>query len=382
VKTVLHWLPVALCLAFLLSLASLQRDRALRGENDFVQLYTGATLAGGPDLYSRAANLAAVKATLGFTMETVVYTRPPFYAALLKPLSFLPYRAAYALFSLASLASILWFVIRFQKECPSLPFFAAMSLPALSALCGGQDTPLLLAILGASVLLTRSERDVAAGLVLSLVAIKFHLFLFLPVLLVVKRRWRILGGGAAGTLLLIVYGLLVCGVDAARQYVNVLRDPWINPSATAMPNLHGLTAILGGDALLEIGLIAVVVAAFGWTLRQCDEYELLLAAGLVAGLLVAFHSGIADTLILLPAFVCVIRTSSNVPLRAASALLLTPIPYFISLSGAPYSAVLPVALLMLSIGFGFSCRLPLVADLAQEAVTPRRVVGRLDPFRR
>ena len=202
VKHAIDWLPIALCLAFLLSLASLQRDRALRGENDFVQLYTGAKLAGGPDLYSRPANLAVVKATLGFTMETVVYTRPPFYAALLKPLSFLPYRAAYAVFSLLSLASILWFVVRFRKECPSLPLFASMSVPAISALCGGQDTPLLLAILGASVLLMRQNRDAAAGLVLSLVAIKFHLFLFLPVLLVLKKRWAMLRGAAGGTLVL------------------------------------------------------------------------------------------------------------------------------------------------------------------------------------
>ena len=346
-KAILDWLPVTLGIVFLLSLAYIQRERTLRGENDFAQLYTGARLAGTPDLYSRTANLATVKATLGFTMESVVYTRPPFYAALLKPLAFLPYRVSYAVFSVATLSCVLWFVIRFSKECSALPFFAAMSIPILTALCGGQDTPFLLAILGASILLTRRSRDFLAGLVLSLLAIKFHLFLFVPILLLVKKRWRILGGAATGSAILTGWGMLIAGADSMRQYVNVLLDPWINPSATVMPNLHGLVATLQGDAKLELLFMAVVLAAFIWTLWQTENYEFLLAASLVCGLLVSFHSGVADDIILLPAFVAVVRTCSNSSLRAAAGLILTPIPYFMVLADAPYSAFFPIALLLL-----------------------------------
>jgi hypothetical protein len=346
-KAFLHWLPVALSLIFLVSLAYIQREKALRGENDFVQLFTGARLVGTPDLYSRTANIAIVKQTLGFVMETVVYTRPPFYAAILKPLALLPYRVAYVVFSLATLSSILWFVTRFSKECSPLPFFAAMSIPALAALCGGQDTPFLVAILGASILLTRRRSDFLAGLVLSLIAIKFHLFLFVPILLLVKRRWRILSGAAVGTLALTCLGMLIAGTDSMRQYVNVLRDPWINPSATGMPNLHGLVAALHADAQWELLFNAVVLAAIVWIMRQTENYEFLLGASLVCGLLVSFHSGVADDIILLPAFVAVVGSSANSALRAAAGLILTPIPYFMVFADAPYSAFLPVALLLL-----------------------------------
>ena len=58
---VLHWSPVVLGVMFLLSLAYLQRERTLKGQNDFVQLYTAAKLAGTPDLYSRSANLATIR---------------------------------------------------------------------------------------------------------------------------------------------------------------------------------------------------------------------------------------------------------------------------------------------------------------------------------
>jgi hypothetical protein len=346
VKRALHWSPVALGILFLLSLAWLQRERTLAGQNDFVQLYAAAKLVGTPDLYSRPANLAAIHSTLGLTMDTVVYTRPPFYAALLKPLAAFPYRTAYAIFSLATLASILWFVIRFSKECPALPFFAAIGIPLVSALCSGQDTPFLLVILGVAILLTRRGRDFAAGLALSLCAIKFHLFLFLPLLLLLKKRWRILGGGACGTILLTALGVLVAGPDSLRQYVKVLRDPWINPSATVMPNLHGLVATLHGDTWLELLLAAIVLLAFVWMTQKTANYELLLAASLVCGLLVSFHSGIVDDVLLFPAFVLVLASCDNVPLRSTAALILTPIPYFMVLANAPYSAALPILLLL------------------------------------
>ncbi|WP_031500136.1 glycosyltransferase family 87 protein [Bryobacter aggregatus] len=346
-KAVLNWFPIAAGLIFLLSLAYLQRDRAWRGENDFVQLYTGATLVGTPGLYSRAENLAVVQQVLGLQMESVVYTRPPFYAALLKPLALLPYRAAYAVFSLASIASVIWFVVRFSRECPSLPIFMAMSIPVLTAICGGQDTPFLLAILGASLLLTRSDRDFLAGLVLSLVAIKFHLFLFVPLLLLVKKRWWILGGATTGSLALTGLGICVAGVDSILNYANVLHDPWINFSATMMPNLHGLVTVLQAGPTLEMFLVALVLAAISWMLWSSSNYEFLFAASLVCGLLVSFHSGVADEIILLPVFVSVVKTTSMPSLRVVTALILTPIPSLLVLADAPYSAFFPVMLLLL-----------------------------------
>ena len=268
VKHAIDWLPIALCVAFLLSLASLQRDRALRGENDFVQLYTGAKLAGGPDLYSRPANLAAVKATLGFTMETVVYTRPPFYAALLKPLSFLPYRAAYAVFSLFSLVTVVWFVVTFRKECPSLPLFASMSVPAISALCGGQDTPLLLAILERLGSVDAAESRWCCG-TCAVARCDQVPPLFIPARL--ARREEALD-------------------DVAR---NCIRDGGVDRPGRAglwsgfTPAVPGMSCAIRGsirvrsrrricmdlpqfseaDGTFELVLIAAVVAAFGWTLR-------------------------------------------------------------------------------------------------------------------
>lgn len=113
---ILRWTPLVLGALFLLSLAYLQRERALKGQNDFAQLYTAAKLVGTPDLYSRQANLATIQAIHGFTMETVVYTRPPFYAALLKPLAAFPYRVRMRCFLLPHLPAFFGLSCAFRRS--------------------------------------------------------------------------------------------------------------------------------------------------------------------------------------------------------------------------------------------------------------------------
>lgn len=345
VKKALYWLPIAAGIVFLLALAYLQRGRALSGQNDYVSFYVGGKLAGTDSLYSRPANESAIRFILGFTMDNVTFVRPPFYAALHKPLSVLPYLTAYAVFSLAMLSCVIWFVIRFSKECPALPFIAAMSIPILGALCDGQDTLFLVAMIGVAIMLFRAGRDFAAGLVIALCAIKFHLFLFIPLALLIRGRWRVIAGGATGVAGLTALGTFVCGVDSMRQFLTTIRDPWINASATIMPNLHGMVAVFGGGAVVEAGLIAIVVAAFVWLAWRVHNLEILLAASLIAGLLTSFHSGVPDDVLLLPAFVLLTVNCAESRLRVLTGLVLTPVPYFLVLADAPFNVFLPLALL-------------------------------------
>jgi hypothetical protein len=341
-KRVLDWAPVVIGIALLSTLAALHWQRIVHGQNDFVALYAGGTLAGTPELYSQPANEALIGSILGVTMQSVIYTRPPFYAVLLKPLTWLPYLAAYAVFCALCLGSILWFVIRFSKDCPALPLFASFSIPIAALFLQGQDTPFLLAFLGASILLARQKRDFLAGLVLSLCAIKFHLFLFVPLLLLLKNRWRTLAGAASGTGILLLLGSAVAGVKSNGQYVQALRNPWINFSTDMMPNIHGLVNTLHASGPLEIAISCAVVLAFVWTCRKTENYEWLLALSLLCGLLVSYHSGIGDDILLLPVFVLMIASEYK-SLRIALAAALSPLPYF---SGLPISIAIPCLLLL------------------------------------
>jgi len=278
---------------------------------------------------------------------------------LLKPLTLLPYLTAYGVFFALSLASIVWFVIRFSKECAVLPLYASFSLTVAALLLEGQDTPFLLVFLGAHILLSRQKRDFLAGLVLSLCAIKFHLFLLVPLLLLMKKRWRTLAGAAAGTGFLFVLGVVVAGADSSRQYLNTLRNPWINFSAEMMPNIHGLLTSLHASPVAEIGLVVAVVLAFLWNCQESDNYERLFALSLLCGLLVSYHSGIGDGILLLVVFALVIPSGSR-PLRVALAVTLSPIPWFL---GLPIGVVLPLLMLLI---------LALASPLFRHAVTVPR----------
>ena len=160
----------AVCFAFLLLYSIPSWERSLRGENDFLQLYTGARLVGTPGLYSDQANLRIHREAVYRHIPGTYYSRPPFYALLLKPLGRLPYLTAYAIFQTLSLIAFAIFLWRWQREFPELIVFSSLSIPLLTNMFVGQDLTFVLLSAGSFVLLARRRRDFLAGLVLSLCA--------------------------------------------------------------------------------------------------------------------------------------------------------------------------------------------------------------------
>lgn len=285
-------------LTFLMN--TISEGRVLRGENDFVQLYIAAKLAGTPRLYDKPANLEVSIASIGETIEHTIYTRPPFYAVFLKPLALLPYHAAYILFSLLTLASVLWYAVRLGTA--EVLFITSQFVPVILAIGYGQDTPFLLVFLGASLMLEKSGRHFLSGLVLSLCAIKFHLFLFVPIALILTRRWRVFAGGTCGVAALFALGVLVNGWGSTAAYVRVLRDPFINPTPATISNIHGLVATLHGGIPMESAFAGLALLLFSWTAWKSGSYPLTVASGLLFGLLVSYHSSFGDEILLLPVF--------------------------------------------------------------------------------
>lgn len=344
-KRVLTILPILMGLAFLSIFAYAARERALKGQNDFASFYVGGKLAATGDLYSREANQRAIQDVLGFPMVGTTFVRPPYYAVLLRPLSALPYRAAYLIFVLAIVASILAFVIYFSRECPSLPFYAAFGIPFIVPLCNGQDTPFLLIFIAATIILLRRNMDFAAGAVFALCSLKPHLFIFVPIVLLMKKRWSMLAGGLCGGVALFAIGIMGAGFSAIPAWIRTIRDPWISPDAENLPNLHGLVISLHWDPRTEIALALVVVAALIWIASQSANLELLLAVSIVCGLLTSFHSGNADDVLLFAVFVLTLSASASVPLRVISAMLVAPIVHLLAFAGSPYSTAVPLSLL-------------------------------------
>jgi hypothetical protein len=203
----------------------------------------------------------------------------------------------------------------------------------------------------------RRGRDFTAGLLLSLCATKVHLFALVPLVLLIHRRWRVLGGGALGGGVLVAVSFLSDGWDWPSRYLALLSNPVLHPGPDHMPTLRGLIfAATGGESkillLLLSSLVVLVLLSIAWE----SSMEVGLAFALVGGLLIGYHAYLPDCMILLMTFVLVLEHSRFVPLRGAVALTITPPVLFCLMLGSPWNAVVPISLLITMALAAIHCR--------------------------
>lgn len=343
-----RWLAMIMGLLFLGYLGYPMRDRALHGANDFAGFYTGASLIGrGGELYAPEANIRFQNAALGMSAPGLYYIRPPFHAVFLRPLAGLPYQTAYAVFQCLSLAAFLWFAWRFTKEMPDLWVLCAWSIPVLLSVLEGQDVLLVTAAAAGGVLHRRAGRPFLAGLFWSLCAAKFHLFLFVPVALLFRREWRMLGGGAAGGAALAVVSFAAAGWSWPLEYARMLADPAIHMAPQLSLNLRGLLfGLTGADHTAFVIAISVpLAAAVVCTLWRTRDLDTSLGVALLAGMLLSYHAFVQDGSLLL--LVLVLLRNCTAPVRNLAPLAVLPPLYLLTNLGAPYCVALPAYLLVL-----------------------------------
>lgn len=321
-------------------------ERFLAGANDFAQLYAGATLIGTPGLYSVEANERVHRETLGGVMPSVYYSRLPFYAWMLRPLAGLPYRTAYWTFQAMSVACLVWFLWTFVRDRFDLAVFAFLYPPLVFTPFNGQDVSIVLALAAAGYLLMERERPFTAGLVWSLCAIKPHLVLLLPVVLIMHRKWRALAGGAAGGAVLIALCYLAQGGNWMAEYLALLGSSELHPNPQLMPNLQAVGAALpalpAGWAVAMASVLMTAVAAVAF--RKSEHWAEAFALSLPASLLISVHAYAQDTLLLLLPLVLLSRLAAQPAMVRFAALMTMPLTPVLVLVGAPWSAVYPALL--------------------------------------
>jgi len=208
------------------------------------------------------------------------------------------------------------------------------SLPLILAIAHGQDLTFLLLLLAVSLRIYRT-RPFTAGVVLSLCAIKFHLFLLLPLLIIGQKRWRMLGGLVAGGAVLAAISFAAV---SPNQYLDSLTRPGIAPEPQIMPNFHGLLLGVPYGWLMEL-LLSLATAVTVWLISRRADFEYGLAAALVGGLLISHHAYPQDCTLLLPALLILMARSSDWRLNYLCIALFTPWPYLILTQGDPLNIV-------------------------------------------
>jgi len=307
-----HWRPwpttwsrgayLALCLTgvILLSLLYWQRFSHIRNRVlDFTSLVAGGYLIGTPELYDVDANLDLQQRLVGQTDSARSFPRLPHVGLLMRPFALIPYRRSVLVWGVLMTGCLLLFVCIFPGAPKRLSLLAACwSIPAFDALGQVQDSPLILVYLALLFASLRRGHHFIAGLFLALCLQKYHLFLAVPLLLLLKREWKVLAGGCTGAAILLSLGFAVQGWSWPIQNLAIILRPQIDTFPDLMPNVRGLVHTLPWRWPLQLAISLVLLASvMFWARRAAPPVAISLA--MIVSFLIGHHAYIHDATILL-----------------------------------------------------------------------------------
>jgi hypothetical protein len=346
------WVPLAvlvvtggLALRNLVGVLHFALNRALEG--DFAVYYIFARVGidhGWGSLYDYAAMRQEWIALGSAFLYPPLY--PPTLAWFVAPFAALPFATGYALWNVLLVASLLitwWLTVPPSSRLVRLGHLAfAVALPAVAfGLLLGQVVIVVAAAVSISWWLLRRNRPFAAGLVLSLIALKPQLALMVPIALFVAGQSRAFLGWAAGSLVMLGAALATIGFGGLQTYAVLLAGSehyrgamHVYPELT-LPGLLGS----GRAGALAQGLVVVLTLILVWR-RRGSGLEFPFAAGLCASMLIATFLHAQDVSVLLPAAWLWLRTAPRGVERVlgltgflAAFLLTTPLPLLLVVAG-------------------------------------------------
>jgi hypothetical protein len=306
-------------------------DHARIVNTDFANFYAAASIVrtgNGANLYQARTQGAALRSILGRD-STQYFLHPAFEAAMLAPLSRLSVEHAFVLWTafnvaiLALLPLVLMPCVPLVARRPNLGLLGFCFLPALTAITLGQDSILLLFVLSLAYLLLSKQKDFAAGLILTLLAVKFQYLIVLILLFVVARKYRTVAGAGVGCLCLVFFSLLVTGWQGLLEYPRFVLDfnahagyGGLKPSL--MVNVRGFVAGIGASqhplfyATVGGAVLLGLSAACAVKTTPAQKKGLLFAAYVAVALVASPYAHFPDmTILLLPVLLAADWIASN-----------------------------------------------------------------------
>lgn len=307
----------------------------------------------------------------------IVY--PPFYYAIVSPLSRLPLPVAawvWAALMVVCLIVSAWVLITHarkhsrQRVSPWLLPAALFFMPLIENFTSSQKGSVCLLILSITFVLLDRKQPYWAGLVFGLLAFKPQLTLVIAFAMLFKGQWRFVMGGVTTGLLLIGVSLAM-GLDVCGQYVafSAGAADYLQTSGYDLTKSHclygTLTLLNGGKATLPVkcatvAAVLVVASLLAVALRHglqpgTPRFRQQFSALVISTVLVSQHLFTYDlTILLLPMFQLIQGTSDvtvHTERRPAVAWLLAAIfslsgvaPIIASQTGIQITTILLLAL--------------------------------------
>jgi glycosyl transferase family 87 len=251
---------------------------------------------------------------------TQPFLSPPTVAWLAAPLTPFPYWTAFgiwAVFSfLAFAAALAWSGV----STGAVRWIAVVGALApwwvLHAVNLGQVVPFVAAGVVVAWRLMREDKEIAAGVLLSVIFLKPNTAILVPAALLVAGRYRVFAAWLAAGAMLAVIALLVLGPDGLSGYVNQLRSPL--PGGADALTLKGAIGATGVVAAVLRVIIVGFVLATAFRLRASPG--LVVPIGIVGSLIVSPYLHASDLCLLAAAAWIVWEERTNVAWRIGLAL--------------------------------------------------------------
>ncbi len=278
----------------------------LRGQTwagvDF-HTYFAAALVGVQHGWAEIYDQGLVKSVEGDLVPrqfTQPFLSPPVDSWLAAPFTALPYGAALALWTSALLLALV-LALGWTTSYRGPARIAAVAVAitpwwVLLAVYVGQIVPLVAAAIIVAWRLVKEDRDIAAGVVLSVLAVKPNTALLVPLVLLAAGRWRACAACAAASVLVAGLSIQALGLDGVNDYVGSLNP--LPRGATAL-TLGGAFGLAGTAAMVvRAGVVLAALVAAG---SQRGRPGLAMAIGAVASLLTAPYLHNSDLCVLVAA---------------------------------------------------------------------------------
>jgi len=241
------------------------------------------------------------------------FASPPVLAWLFAPLTTLPEPAAYALWTVLSMAALVlaWRVAAPYRGLARLTLLlAAVGLwPVLLTLYFGQPTLILLAAVAVAWWLVAHDRPVAAGSALALATfLKPQALLLLPLALLVAGRYRVVASWALSGTVLAAVSFAALGLSGMLAWWHVLRAVQGLPVDIeyTLRHLFGVGPLTFALWIVQ-GAVALLIARW-----RRSELEIVFASGLLGTVATAWYFHEADYSILILVAFLVLRTAPPV----------------------------------------------------------------------
>jgi len=272
----------------------------LRGNplgTDFIVFWAASRLAlagHAPDAYNVHLLFKAQQIAAPGLQNIYLWLYPPSFYLVVQPLALLPYVAAYWTFMLSTLAGYVLVMRRIVRGKTAMWCLAGFS-GLWVTLLHGQNSFLIATLVGVA-LLSVDRRPVLAGVFIGLLAIKPHLAVLFPLVLLAIGAWRTFITAAVTAITFMAIGTLTLGSDVLKgffvnlDYARLLQENgffiWNKmPTVFAFLRLLGIPVAWAYVVHFIVAVMAVIVVWFVW--RRCRNRNLRGAALVTATFLVS-----------------------------------------------------------------------------------------------